>query len=126
MQHECTGAIKNITRDECNSVYLAAEKEPATPRCVLHWSFVSFGHHRSSNQSRQSGERWKKKNGEEANRGVYQLLLVGKSTPHLCSNHFHTDKKQWSFKMNRGGLVQCLELWMLGKDLGCGKEKRGL
>lgn len=67
-----------------------------------------------------------KKNGEEANRGVYQLLLVGKSTPHLCSNHFHTDKKQWSFKMNRGGLVQCLELWMLGKDLGCGKEKRGL
>lgn len=28
--------------------------------------------------------------------------------------------------MNRGGLVQCLELWMLGKDLGCGKEERGL
>ena len=29
LQHECTGAIKNITRDECNSVYLAAEKEAA-------------------------------------------------------------------------------------------------
>lgn len=34
LQHECIEGIKNITRDECNSVYLAAEKEPATLRCV--------------------------------------------------------------------------------------------
>lgn len=34
LQHECIEGIKNITRDECNSVYLAAEKEPATLCCV--------------------------------------------------------------------------------------------
>lgn len=30
LQHECSEAIKNITRHECNSVYLAMEEKPRT------------------------------------------------------------------------------------------------
>lgn len=49
LQHDCTGAIKNITRDECNHVYLAAEKA----RCVVLLYSYSFGHCRRLNQSRK-------------------------------------------------------------------------
>lgn len=70
---------------------------------MLRCSFVSFGHCRSSNQSIQTVRAGKKK---EAHWGVYRLLFLllvcKRSTPHLCSNHFHSDKKQWSFKMNKG------------------------
>lgn len=43
-------AIKNITRDECNSVYLAAERERYAALLYL------FGHCRSANQSRKKRE----------------------------------------------------------------------
>lgn len=33
---------------------------------------------------------------------LFLLLVCKRSTPHLCSKHFHSDKKQWSFKMNKG------------------------
>ena len=58
---------------------------------------------------------------------VFIGCCVKEAAPHLCSNHFQRDKKQWSFKNERGGgLVQCSELQMLGTDLGCGKDERGL
>lgn len=92
------------------------------PRCI-------FGHCRGSNQSKANGEGWNTGEGK-ASRGVYQLPLL-----RLLRERSYTSSVQPPLAQairNNGvwertrGLVQCAELWMLGKDLGCGKEERGL
>lgn len=127
LQHECTEAIKNITRDECNSVYLATEKEPATPCCVailvagIVWTLQEL------KSKQKNGERWKTAEKQtEVFISCCCCCWCVKEAHHICAaTTFSAIRNNGVLKWT-GGLVHCLELWMLGKDLGCGKEERGL
>lgn len=116
----------NITRDECNSVYLATEKETAPLCCVLHWSLVSLCPCRSSKSKRENGERWKTlKKQTEVFISCCCCWWCVKDKHHICTTTTccvirNNRVLEWA-----RGLVQCLELWMLW-NLQCGKEERGL
>lgn len=73
LQHECIEGIKNITRDECSSVYLAAEKQPATLCCVtplvcIFWSLQEL---KSKHTNSDGCEKKQQKNVKERNTEVF-------------------------------------------------------
>lgn len=115
LQHDCTGAIKNITRDEYTHVYLAEEKA----RCALLWYSYSFGHRRRRKSKQKNAERWKE--ARKANFGVcscWWCCRWGNERHHICAKNTKSSELRNVVIMKQFGVQ---ELKMLGIYWGWGK-----